>query len=1751
MPTPITPRKISTKKTPEKIADLGQQLARRKSQDFKSKIQGWNEAGAGVAQEHNEIVVIEAAEDDVDAAEGAVEVAVESDNHEKDANDADVNDGEAKGVEKDGTPPTPKAPGGGAKTPTKQTAQRKTSREVDSGRKAWVRRKSKPSIGEASPEVKQASVPKTRVVSDGHWRRDRVAKDTATPEKEKEKEKQKDTTPKPITIRRSVVSVGLKAPPSFAEFKEEVEPAKRRALPRRTRSRSRSREREDEKESTPDYESSGTKVYIKRRRRSKTLDRHAVSASESSLTVSSSCDRPSSATEITTPDVSPKVDHPPRPSTAPKERLSSSLMRDGLNRRSSKTNAAEDEPVSRRVSRKNAKDDDLKLRASTPKAAIDSSPREVASAPKVFGNRIEGWLSGVGDDPFTENADPSLAPEPLKLSKRRSRPAETNDHDEYEEVRRSSTRRHRNRPSLEPMDTNQQSWSASGMRSSIDNWADSSPATNTPTLKRSGARRTPNSPVKERTIGDTSAEPDLDIHGQRHASNNLRDRGSPSAGNHLSSASADRSHSRPLPARARAPSNSSEQLTIVEGSVLSRASDGDEPRYSTGLKRRLTKHSDLMSVLSLAREDDQKITSARSIRTRRVRDETATTADIMNEISTDELKYQRELRTLVDGVIPVLLTYVLSKDDSKRTPGSRSSSMKDNAALTQPIYQMGVALERLKAAHKRIPMHDPNEFLLWAQSSMRVYSDYLKVWRLGFEDIVVNLAPADESEKHPPGQRQPSAQQGDGERVDVAYLLKRPLVRMKTLSKTLRGLCQVKPSTLAEDTTATYIDMVAEARRRVGDEKARLEDESAAAIDPTRARDPRHLALLGGVHIDPMRSVRARDFFDMELYHSSGQQLDCKIELIRRDNAPSLPGLGDVLFCEVATTGKWLLFPPVLASTVSAREGDNPDEMLVMVRGELLATGGEWREIMILRASEDQVSEWIKILGSDPMPPRLTRQSSFNTFRRHASTRTQEAPPSPTESEVPFGERAKSTAPKWDGSDVNSIIDDLPPPRVERTRAKRYRSTPSSPLTRDDNHIGPERNRYGANSGYGSGPEYGQSRGHTRSKTEWQSDHDASAPKKEYSVWLPSSRRGSDEESADEEDRPKRRPTMHRRMSSVPSAAMPTIPKLRQSSPSTPVHTEPGSPQRPNEPGSAPSKLTKQRPVSSDGWKNSSIKNTTPLPKKETKPAALRPVSIPSFTPEFLKKHRRSSSPLKHEYAPSTASESSSESDFSDVEDEESVTSESDADEAVSTVGDLQNFAKFGTQRPASRQAPKSTASVDIDTLGPSDSPSQAAYRTVPPTTNGAAKSVACIFSWSEGGTWDSLHPEECEIVVTPGLIEAFDIGQANAVSSGMADPDEPSPSTKGVRPLVALELTPLVPLRRGTALDISIRSPPTQNSLLRKGNNLMFRSRSPEDCEKLYAMINRARIDNPTWIALQNARGPVPTSNWAEVMDRRNASRSDNPSWIKSLSRKGSTYRSKGPRSASIAASQSSVGTMSSAISALRRFSGGNIFNIAKSTINSKQSTRSSYSDSLSSGAATPIPIDPSMGTPVGITNAKVRFYARETESKWRDMGAARLTIMLPPRPQTFNPADLNAMGLTKRVLVVGKSKGETLFDETLSESAFERIQRTGIAVTVWQELRGPNGELGHAAATGGVGSRRTRTYLIQMKSVSSTLHVFYRNTWLTWTFVGTRSCVHFQHGRQTALLALYIHLPLWVTISFYDWCGLEAPSARCMYDL
>ncbi|KKY15816.1 putative srm splicing coactivator [Diplodia seriata] len=288
-----------------------------------------------------------------------------------------------------------------------------------------------------------------------------------------------------------------------------------------------------------------------------------------------------------------------------------------------------------------------------------------------------------------------------------------------------------------------------------------------------------------------------------------------------------------------------------------------------------------------------------------------------------------------------------------------------------------------------------------------------------------------------------------------------------------------------------------------------------------------------------------------------------------------------------------------------------------------------------------------------------------------------------------------------------------------------------------------------------------------------------------------------------------------------------------------------------------------------------------------------------------------------------------------------------------------------------------------------------------------------------------------------------------------------------------------------------------------------MFRARSSEECEALYNMINQARINNPTYIALQNARGPYAEDTWAAAMDRRNAERTEGSteggsSWWGSLGRRNS-YRAKSTRALSTSAGTgSSVNTIGSAFSALKRFgASGKLFNGRGSLYSSNQDSHSRSTDSLTGEVETSSGTSPrtqnsddpmldSQGMPLGILNTKIRLYARESQQKWRDMGAARLSVMRPSPPASPNANPYVRQGpgspgqrnpeTEKRIVVLGKTKSETLLDVTLSETCFERVARTGIAVSVWEDTVGMNGEVGGIPAIGGVAATKARVYMIQV---------------------------------------------------------------------
>ncbi|KAI4153743.1 MAG: hypothetical protein LQ340_002132, partial [Diploschistes diacapsis] len=1190
-------------------------------------------------------------------------------------------------------------------------------------------------------------------------------------------------------------------------------------------------------------------------------------------------------------------------------------------------------------------------------------------------------------------------------------------------------------------------------------------------------------------------------------------------------------------------------------------------------KSRLTRHADLISVLSTPTGVEKSIRSARSIRTNRSRLERATIDDVMRELADDETRYMREVRTLVDGVIPVLLSCVLSKTESAIAAGlfSPAGNVANDPTITKPIIDMGICLERLKAWHKRIEPCSGRpttsaSFLTWAQGVHRAYADYLKSWRMGFQDVVVNLASAGTEDQKEPGIQGglPRNEQGDvtdsnGERVDVAYLLKRPLVRLKYLAKTLRGINHLLPSTQAGKLAVDFQSLVEEARNRVNEERARLEDEAAAGIDPTRARDPRSLVPLTGVQVNKNRRVRARDFFDLTLSHSSGERVDCRVELLLRDDPPGEGVDADLLICEVDGTGRWLLFPPISASYVSSRNGDTEREIVVMIRG-MQSNGQEWNELLSLMGDEEQAGfEWVQMLGLTPVPQQI---SAFCDVDKTARRKTLEPPapsaaasisgnmsvpatptksrtPSPRDIAVPFGEQPTRNFRTWKDSpekvvDIVSLESQLPKSRTRLhkrlpglapeptepeghpqseldlspgTRQRRGTESPQTPEGRGNNQIsGSPRlglRRYmkhrDSRASQGS-PEIDSSPSSPQPPEKFKS---LSAKSLEALPSRPSEQRELRSLSLKTTDaiepQAPSRPQYHRRTSSVPSMELPTINKIRKNSvPSTPVQGKDQKMKEPLEesPGRTPKKLTKSQPQDEE-----EEPPPLPPPHRTPSPAHLKCVKTPDFSPGMRPTHRRTSSPLKHEYEPSTATETSSDSDASTVgHDEQSSTSDaSDEEDDDSEDGDVaMPLLPVGAlQRP--RPPPASIPSLPSKTLGPSSSASQAPYKTVPSQPQKAAKTVASIFYWSDK-TWEKLHPDECSIAIAPGIIEAYEMTAAHShvdpqdlASSSKSAVSGQSSTSSRPRPIIALELTPLVPIRRGTALDISIRSPPTSGSKITSvtNNNVMFRSRSAEECEALYALINYSRINNPTYIALQNARATSFNPQLVNAgINRGKTTRTPASSWF-GLGRRRS-YRASSAPTPSTSKSDSSVNTSTSAFSALKIFKGSSRFSIHRSTILSRTSSSrtgsvyTSSDNSSGSGTSTPVPpgsagltpnipgLEGNTG-PLGLSNAKIRLYIRESASKWRDLGSARLTIMRPTnashppllstasssspstsssgsaqqgqggRPESSSGGTAFRVGSgggglaspgrrqsanDKRIVVIGKGKGDTLLD-------------------------------------------------------------------------------------------------------------------------
>ena len=1804
MPTPVAPRRTpnrnsSARSTPTKSkpSEVGKLIGAPNSGSVHDKIRQWQDSGGGIVTADD--IYVEVDEDEEPLGES------------KERNSKDNS---------------------ASKRPKEN--QLKEENATKASRLKPSRQESDYHLEEWDDHTRSVSAPKKRVVSDGHWRKQKSPpKDTARRTGRSEIKKK---------INHDIIVV------EYASDNDSEKPTSK-----------------DRAKSTPrksDFSNDdGIRVYATPPS-SRQTSRHLKVPKGDEL--SHQNEDINATSEVSEPELEPELE-------SPKQRSA------GKRQASHNSTAIDREPSSRRTSQQKMKKAEKSTKATAAFVGAQESTKTSKSSifsqafdesRKMFVRKefvpittprvpsVEAWLEET-PDPFINDPEAFIdVPAPLKPPSRRRReekglnivPEDSDggrgDLGRKESKKGASESKMRQRipssPKVSETSHPEDAESAPGRRTSYrDSPAKSmsddhteKPVT-TPALRRRGAKRDPASPLRERRkssplkecanqdeyaslshptsstceVREESHEPLTPL---KPPGLNIR-RPFPSTGRHklstIASVETFKSNLQNIPP----PSVSGGTEATALQNELFKDYESHEARDQfdpNGLNRRTSKnrianHDDLLSVLSLPRSGAKSIVSARSIRTSRSRLANASIEDLLSELGSDEDKYIRELRTLVDGVIPVLLTCVLSKSDSAIAAGLFSPTAKSScdSEVTRPIMDMGITLERLRKLHQRIPRQNPDALLSWAQGAHKVYEEYLRAWRMGFQDVVVNLVPAVDSTGAPKEATEeglPQNEDGDvvdanGERVDVAFLLKRPLVRVKYLAKSFKAINVVKPSTEAKALAAKYQDLVTFARQRSNEERARIEDEAAANIDPTRARDPRTLGPLTGVMIDSHRRVRARDYFNLDLKHSSGQRIDCRVEFLIRDDAPDRGASGDLLICEVDSTGRWLLFPPIQSGRVSARNGDDKGEIVVMLRGTH-SQAQEWHELLVLRTEDEQAGyEWVHMLGLEPVPPKVMRMQSFikRQERRKAlpappleltepleALEALEAPnppspmgksrtPSPREMEIPIGEQAGETAKTWTepASKQYEGLYESPapsPPPKERNRLQKLfrKEIPADPSSRPKSEqIAPndipvwsslqqtERPRSAdvnpvsrtlaeklGFSGISSGPGLKRSKAKrlskhgnvtsspTSSKDAYFGDDSADAPAQ--SAQSPTSdhhdrddvhpiTRMSEDTNVEvhtlESPKASARPRYHRSRSSVPSLDLPIIPKVRKDSqPPTPTYEqeeeEPAAwpPSRAElDPPRTPPKVT---PSHSDSPSNSS-KPPPPPVHRSPSPALIKTASVPDLSPSTNRRgKRRSSSPLKHQYEPSTASESTSDSDTSTVDHKDTTSiSDSSSDEEPED-GDIPTplVPLRALQRMVKPSPPATIQSSGGDSIAPSQSASQAPYKRVPSQPTKSIKAVASVFYWTDEGSWQPLHPEECSINITPGLIEAFEMSAAHSSfhdvnsppgSSSSRPPLSSLPMEAPKGPIVALELTPLVPIRRGTALDISIRSPPTAASLHTTSQNTLFRSRNPEECEALYALINHARINNPTYIALQNARLTSSfTPSFATSQDK--ASRRG--SWF-GLGRK-SSYRAKTAPTPTVNTDSSGNTLAKSWLKAFGQNAGN--FSLSRSTVTTSQigsRAGSIYTDSSGSGTSTPMPLGKTAhgAAKIGLENLAIRLYVRDSASKWRDLGQGTLNV-LRPENQLLS---VKPLGSERRVLITSskyrdKSKEDkekerdekkdkdikepyVMLDVTVGEAGFERVARTGIAISFWEDEVD-----GRVAKEGGVVPGRARVYMVQV---------------------------------------------------------------------
>ncbi|TWU74300.1 hypothetical protein ED733_005558 [Metarhizium rileyi] len=1082
------------------------------------------------------------------------------------------------------------------------------------------------------------------------------------------------------------------------------------------------------------------------------------------------------------------------------------------------------------------------------------------------------------------------------------------------------------------------------------------------------------------------------------------------------------------------------QSTLTQSTVLTKDSDAAKPvsNSAPGLKRRLTKHSDLVSVLSLP--DDSSIPNAAkssrcrpSLRTKRKASGAVTAQELLREFIDDENLYLRELKTLVDGVVPVLLSHVVSGTDATELFGP-SMSGKASDSVSKSVVNMGVALEKLKSAHKKAPTTDLRKLANWAHGVVPMYNSYLNAWRLGFDDVVVNLAPAAEGFNDAdslldalPRNENGDVINSDGERVAVAHLLKRPLIRVKQIAKLMKCVDSIVASNDTHELLRDFENLQDKARRRYKEESARIVDEEAANTATSRCRDLGTLDGCQEVLVDHSRQVSAKDIFTLSLCHSNGQRLDCQVELIHRDNQREATDEGDILIRETGEGCKpYLLFPPISMSKVSARTGDGHFDIVVMVQGR--NNDKSWSEVFTLTAdNEDQVLDWLDILPLHPVPP-----LEFGPMAsRKAQEKLQNQPKTPTRRRESLTKAAAEASISPEKSPRSPIAKDVststPTSASKKTTPSRYR--PRTPTVEPEAPPCP----------------VAQSLQPDLDKT----------PTKDGSYAT---------ENLEGRGRPLKE-------SMRPDPAL-LRPKRQAQTPNTRPYRDDGAPPPPIH------------------------RNLSPSPKLEggdvSKSApAIPPPTVDHQSSDRLK--RRGSSPLKHEYLPSDQSSTSEaySTEESDVESSDDEIESLDIPETELGV----SIKEEDAQRPPPSAAlmPESECS-----LTPSHSASQAGLseHNIAPNEQ-IAQYMARISRWSDKGMWKDIRVDPCSVVVTNGLIEALAFRAASDASSM-----DPPLLALDLTPLVLIRQSTAVDLEIRSSVQSHSKLYQSHNGgnfrfrcfAASDCYNLYMSVHQAR-------LHNRKFIQLESEARFRSFGERQPPENDGDTSSRRRTWFGRKRSYRSSIrapsqSHDGaSTTPSSTPSASSFLKRLTVNGNISFNIarsSIDRRSRAGSGVHSLYTSGSSSASGTPPRSPSVSVENSGHYPMN------MGTENIRIRLHLLVTSTKWEDYGNCSLQIRRPP--PGWRQALRADHGLEKRITVTTLPKKDTedakiVLDAVLGSGCFSSMGSRGIVCGVWEEVKNSDGVVGMVPENGATGGNIKKWCLqfsnaIEANSVLTLVH-------------------------------------------------------------